>query len=127
MIISIRVQTKMREAFCDAYQESEKEFFGSRVLPYVQSRTRGPNDNIHKEVDYSGTTAISIVVGAHGSDDVSAWSRSGLSLNIGWVGDSKAVLSRAGVAVELTRDHTPSRPDERRRIEAAGGFVRSNR
>jgi serine/threonine protein phosphatase PrpC len=38
-------------------------------------------------------------------------------------GDSRAVLSRAGVAVELSQDHRPQDAGEKRRIEAAGGFV----
>ncbi len=39
------------------------------------------------------------------------------------VGDSRAVLSRNGVAIELTKDHKPEDPDEWARIEAAGGKV----
>ncbi|XP_022773917.1 probable protein phosphatase 2C 8 [Durio zibethinus] len=38
-------------------------------------------------------------------------------------GDSRAVLSRGRVAVALSFDHKPDRPDELERIEAAGGRV----
>ncbi|KAL0340983.1 UNVERIFIED_CONTAM: protein phosphatase 2C 51 [Sesamum radiatum] len=38
-------------------------------------------------------------------------------------GDSRAVLSRGGVAVQLSDDHKPDRPDELERIEACGGNV----
>ncbi|KAK4436230.1 protein phosphatase 2C 51 [Sesamum alatum] len=38
-------------------------------------------------------------------------------------GDSRAVLSRGGVAVQLSDDHKPDRPDELERIEACGGRV----
>ncbi|KAK4431346.1 protein phosphatase 2C 51 [Sesamum alatum] len=38
-------------------------------------------------------------------------------------GDSRAVLSRGGVAVQLSDDHKPDRADELRRIEACGGKV----
>ncbi|KAI3934268.1 hypothetical protein MKW98_009249 [Papaver atlanticum] len=38
-------------------------------------------------------------------------------------GDSRAVLSRAGSPIPLSQDHKPDRPDERERIEAAGGAV----
>jgi len=38
-------------------------------------------------------------------------------------GDCRAVISRAGWAVELTRDHKPDLGVERQRIEKAGGFV----
>jgi serine/threonine protein kinase/serine/threonine protein phosphatase PrpC/CRP-like cAMP-binding protein len=43
------------------------------------------------------------------------------------VGDSRAVLCRRGVAVELSKDHKCTRPDERRRIEAAGGWIAKDR
>lgn len=43
------------------------------------------------------------------------------------VGDSRAVLCRSGVAVDLSYDQTPSRADERARIEEAGGTVIKNR
>ncbi|CAE8609689.1 unnamed protein product [Polarella glacialis] len=50
----------------------------------------------------------------------------------GWVwcanvGDSRAILCRAGRAVQLSLDHKPSRPDEAKRIEEAGGFVSFHR
>lgn len=38
-------------------------------------------------------------------------------------GDSRAVLSRNGTAVELSHDHKPNDERERQRIEAAGGRV----
>ncbi|XP_058100378.1 protein phosphatase 2C 51-like isoform X2 [Magnolia sinica] len=38
-------------------------------------------------------------------------------------GDSRAVISRGGVAVPLSRDHKPDRADEMERVEAAGGRV----
>ncbi|XP_050378191.1 probable protein phosphatase 2C 8 [Argentina anserina] len=38
-------------------------------------------------------------------------------------GNSRAVLCLDGVAVPLSRDHNPDRPDEKERVEAAGGRV----
>ena len=38
-------------------------------------------------------------------------------------GDARAVLSRAGMAIEMSVDHKPSNPAEERRITAAGGSV----
>ena len=40
-------------------------------------------------------------------------------------GDCRAVLCRANKAVDLSVDHKPSRPDERNRIEEAGGWIDS--
>ncbi|KAG6527890.1 protein phosphatase 2C 51-like [Zingiber officinale] len=38
-------------------------------------------------------------------------------------GDSRAVLFRGGVAMPMSSDHKPDRPDELRRVEALGGKV----
>lgn len=38
-------------------------------------------------------------------------------------GDSRAILSRCGVAIELSRDHKPTDLEEKTRMEAAGGKV----
>lgn len=42
-------------------------------------------------------------------------------------GDSRAVLWRKGVAVELSQDHKPDNKEEKDRIVKAGGFVEENR
>ncbi|CEG47533.1 protein [Plasmopara halstedii] len=77
------------------------------------------HDAIHKldqdviaksEWKFQGSTAVGVLL----FDDVL------YSLN---VGDSRAVLCRAGNAVELTRDHKPNDPQERARIESLGGRV----
>jgi len=44
-------------------------------------------------------------------------------MTIAWVGDSRAVLSSAGKAVELSQDHKAIRADETARVRAAGGSV----
>jgi serine/threonine protein phosphatase PrpC len=43
------------------------------------------------------------------------------------VGDSRAILSRNGKPVCLSKDFKPDNPDEKRRIEEAGGFVMGKR
>ena len=45
------------------------------------------------------------------------------SLTVANVGDSRAVLCRAGAALPLSRDHKPKVAAERQRILAAGGFI----
>ena len=39
------------------------------------------------------------------------------------LGDSRAILCRAGEAVQLTKDHKPNDRDEKKRIEGCGGKV----
>ncbi|KAK9149772.1 hypothetical protein Scep_008529 [Stephania cephalantha] len=58
----------------------------------------------------SGTTALAaLVVGRY--------------LVVANAGDCRAVLSRRGKAVEMSRDHKPACSMERMRIEASGGYV----
>ncbi|XP_047316027.1 probable protein phosphatase 2C 43 [Impatiens glandulifera] len=47
----------------------------------------------------------------------------GRLLMVANAGDSRAVLSRKGLAVQLSRDHRPNNSDERERVEDLGGSV----
>ncbi|XP_052206617.1 probable protein phosphatase 2C 22 isoform X2 [Diospyros lotus] len=58
----------------------------------------------------SGTTALAALV-------------VGSSLIVANAGDCRAVLCRRGKAIEMSRDHKPCSSEERRRIEASGGYV----
>ncbi|KAK2979183.1 hypothetical protein RJ640_027020 [Escallonia rubra] len=58
----------------------------------------------------SGTTALTAMI-------------FGRSLLVANAGDCRAVLSRHGVAVEMSKDHRPCCDIERMRIESLGGFV----
>lgn len=42
-------------------------------------------------------------------------------------GDSRCVLARGNKAVEMSEDHKPDNDGEKKRIEAAGGFVEDGR
>ncbi|RZC78048.1 hypothetical protein C5167_002246 [Papaver somniferum] len=57
-----------------------------------------------------------------GSCSVTALIRNG-HLVVSNAGDCRAVISRGGISAPLTDDHKPSRPDEKERIEALGGYV----
>jgi len=57
-----------------------------------------------------------------GSTCITAFVRGSL-LIVANVGDSRAVLGCDGKALAMSRDHKPNRPEERRRIAAAGGHV----
>lgn len=58
----------------------------------------------------SGTTALAVAVLKS-------------KMVLGHVGDCRAILCRSGRALNLTTDHRPDIPEERSRIEAAGGWI----
>ncbi|KAL6508338.1 hypothetical protein OROHE_021880 [Orobanche hederae] len=62
------------------------------------------------DVEAMGSTAVVTVVG----EEV---------LVVANCGDSRVVICRGGVAVQLSDDHKPDRPDEQERIEVLGGKV----
>lgn len=70
----------------------------------------GGDENCDGGGNTMGSTATVVVVGKE-------------EIVVANCGDSRAVLCRDGVAVPLSRDHKPDRPDELERIEAAGGRV----
>jgi protein phosphatase 1L len=62
-------------------------------------------------------------LGPGGSTAVTAILIDGKDLLVANVGDSRAVLSKGGVAEQLSVDHEPGQPTERNNIETRGGFV----
>lgn len=69
----------------------------------------------------SGCTAVFVIVDTEGGAGTP------YKLTIANVGDSRALLGRAGTTVALTEDHKPTNSEEKARIEAAGGFVQAAR
>eukprot|EP01104_Vermistella_antarctica_P007707 TRINITY_DN188_c3_g1_i1.p1 TRINITY_DN188_c3_g1~~TRINITY_DN188_c3_g1_i1.p1 ORF type:complete len:1205 (+),score=279.57 TRINITY_DN188_c3_g1_i1:448-4062(+) len=43
------------------------------------------------------------------------------------LGDSRMIMSKAGKAIAISEDHTPSLPAEEKRIQGKGGFITSGR
>ncbi|CAM9311093.1 unnamed protein product [Discosporangium mesarthrocarpum] len=64
---------------------------------------------------FQGSTAVAVVIHVDGQGKGSI-----ISAN---VGDSRAVLSRRGEALDLTEDHKPNSPSELERIESHNGTV----
>ena len=89
-----------------------------------------------RSLRYQGSTAVAVWVhtttnaaaaaaGAQAKDTTTAAPyRTLLAANIG---DSRAVLSRSGTAVELTRDHKPNDAVERARLQAMGETIEWDR
>ena len=107
---------------------------GHDVAKYLQTNLF---DNILKEKDfwtdtknairnaYISTDAVileqSLKLGKGGSTAVTGILIDGKTLVIANVGDSRAVMSKNGVASQLSVDHEPSK--EQKEIESRGGFV----
>lgn len=62
-----------------------------------------------------------LALGKGGSTAVTAILINGQKLVIANVGDSRAVISRKGVAIQLSVDHDPR--NEKKLIQSKGGFV----
>ncbi|CAN6341053.1 unnamed protein product [Urochloa humidicola] len=81
-------------AIIETYRKTDSEFLDAER-------------NSHR--DDGSTASTAVLVGDH--------------LYVANVGDSRAVISKAGKAIALSEDHKPNRYDERKRIESAGGIV----
>ena len=84
-----------KSAIADAYNHTDSELLKS--------------ENNNHSIDAGSTASTAILVGDR--------------LLVANVGDSRAVICRAGTAFAVSRDHKPDQSDERERIENAGGFV----
>lgn len=86
--------------------------FGQASLPRSRSRAEEQVavNPVTLEANCGTTATVMVLIGLH--------------LTIAHVGDSRAVLGGAsGRKMRLSEDHRPSRPDERERIESAGGLI----
>ena len=66
---------------------------------------------------FTGSTALAVVIHEENTINESRF------ITVANVGDSRAVLSRNGKAIDLTKDHKPNDKFERERIESLGGSV----
>lgn len=111
------------------------EFLKANLHEYVQKALKGNNNvqewrnliiQVFNECDLAynksnpemskvmGATALVVMV-------------TGRNIVVANTGDSRAVMSRRGEALQLSNDHKPDLPSEKARIEEAGGFVTSGR
>ncbi|XP_047058848.1 probable protein phosphatase 2C 7 [Lolium rigidum] len=86
--------TDTKLAISESYKETDADFLAAETTICRDS---------------GSTASAAIFVGNH--------------LYVANVGDSRAVISKAGKAIALSDDHKPDRSDERERIENAGGVV----
>jgi hypothetical protein len=64
---------------------------------------------------FSGSTAVVCLIVGDATTS---------TIHVANVGDSRAVLSRAGVSLDLSRDQVATRPDEQARIEVGFAAMR---
>jgi serine/threonine protein phosphatase PrpC len=94
----------------------------SRSLQTCMHALKSAFEKIDAEVQkishwsFQGSTAVAVKLHKIASSEKTVL----ISAN---VGDSRAVLCRAGKAIDLTKDHKPNDPEERERIEGLGGRV----
>lgn len=93
---------KLKAAVKEAFAQTDKEILGLAE---------------RKKFEAQGSTALVALL--HGNPKLGT----PLRLILAHVGDSRAVLCRAGQAVAVSEDHKPDRLDEKKRIERAGGLV----
>lgn len=93
---------KIRAAIKEAFVATDKEILAASE---------------RKKFEQVGSTAVTALL--HGNPKLGT----ALRLVVANLGDSRGVLCRAGQAVAASEDHKPSRIDEKKRIERAGGLV----
>lgn len=86
--------TDTKKAICEIHKKTDSDFLDSESKTFR---------------DDGSTASTAVLVGKR--------------LYVANVGDSRAVISKAGKAIPLSDDHKPNRSDERKRIEDAGGVV----
>eukprot|EP00435_Cladocopium_sp_Y103_P071296 s22_g37.t1 len=93
---------KIKTAIKEAFLQTDKE-----ILALSE----------RKKFELVGSTCVSVIL--HGNPKLGT----ALRLVVSNLGDSRAVLCRAGTAVPVSEDHKPTRMDEKKRIERVGGLV----
>lgn len=93
---------KLRAALKEAFLQTDKEILATSE---------------RKKFEQVGSTAVTALL--HGNPKLGT----ALRLVVSNLGDSRGILCRAGQAVAVSEDHKPSRIDEKKRIERAGGLV----
>ncbi|NP_001312664.1 protein phosphatase 2C 37-like [Nicotiana tabacum] len=103
-------ETQWKEVMTQSFSQMDNE-----VVHYSSGALGGSRSNCRCELqtpqcDAVGSTAVVAVVTPE-------------KIIVSNCGDSRAVLCRNGVAIPLSIDHKPDRPDELNRIQEAGGRV----
>ena len=97
-------------------EDSRKPSLSAHVAALRKAFSQVEKDVLDQEnLAYQGSTAVAVVL--HESDE---GHRTLISANLG---DSRAILSRRGKAIDLTRDHKPNEEREKARILKMGEAI----
>jgi len=106
----------LQKAAIHIEEQQEKVSKGEARKSLVRTKDdRGGDKSLAEEFRKAGSTALMVFMTQNKSK--------ARVLTCGWLGDSRAVLCRAGRAVALSEDHKAAREDETVRIRAASGTV----
>jgi len=130
-----RVSAFLRKALHARFKEHWKEATATNnatgnddVSRAVQQAFREVDEAVQRnqKIAVEGSTAAVVIIPHLLKPPPSAVADGGVPKRIltANLGDSRAVLSRKGKAVELTSDHKPNAARERRRVEDLGGAVK---
>ncbi|KAL7464075.1 hypothetical protein ACHAXS_004414 [Conticribra weissflogii] len=99
------------------------------VQSIVEKALRTALSKVDQEVQgishwsFQGSTALAVLFYNNPYDGNNNQSKNSRYIATANIGDSRAVLSRNAHAIDLTQDHKPNLPSERRRVESLGGTV----
>lgn len=102
------------------------EFVKANLYNTLLAHPKFPADPVAATVEsYEAIDAQYCSLGANRDDGCTAVTAlvQGSRLIVANVGDSRAILCRAGRAIQLSIDHKPNAKEERQRVERAGGVV----
>ena len=87
---------------------------GKKEIEKIKAQQRALENEENPMANFAGCTAVVTLV-------------SKTEIVCANAGDSRAVVSKKGKAKEMSIDHKPDTPSEKRRIENAGGYVEEGR
>lgn len=112
-----------KQALIDAFLEVDRRLESpegrkeleaiNKAIPHKSSPVVG-EENVAELANYVGCTACVALV-------------TKTEMYIANAGDSRCVLSKNGIGINMSEDHKPDLEKEKKRIEAAGGTVEDNR
>jgi len=111
-----------KQALINAFLEIDRQLGtpeGKKELQKINARSppsnpHFPQGNADDIAEHAGCTACAVLI-------------TKTEIYIANAGDSRCVLSKNGIAINMSEDHKPELESEKSRVEKAGGYVEDNR